>query len=681
MTKIKYIFIIIVLLIISIVYPQNTLVVTTLDEPIKIDGLLETVWEQADSTSNFTQLEPVKNSKATRETVVRVAQYNNYLYFSFKCFIVKNDQIVARIQQRDQLKSSDDIVSVLLDTYNDRRTSLLFQINALGTLTDAKIIDDGADKDILWDAEWEATTSITEDYWIVEIRIPYKSLQYDPISTIWGINFGRTIRSNKEIIWWSPVTENYRVSQSGTITGIIPLNDNNLNIYPYWTLRYENNEIVGENSTLENNMGLDLKYNFQTNILSNITVNPDFATVEGDEEEINLTPWEISFPEKRIFFQDGNEMFDTRILTFYSRRIGDLQFGGKIIGKVGKNQFNILSAKTKNNIEYTNAQAWFNAFRIKRDIFKKSTLGLTYSDKITKSNNTRSLSVDYALSLGEDWKLTGQFVGSALGAFKPHSAWFMRFAKENNIYHYHMRYSDIGKNFKDNINEMGYIQDDDRREIDFDMRYRFWLNKNVKYIDISGKNKVFWSQENILRSWDIKYAIKWHLNNRFSIETEYKNDYKLLDNKYYNYYYLFEFGYNTDEAAFLNFELQTGKYLDQLYKLWVIETEFQLFKKLSVTYESHILKYTPNSLLSSTTINVIGVDYFFNKNLWVHLFSQYNSQSNNFYFYGMFGWRFKPPFGAVYLILNNDNFEDDLSLKQLNKQIVFLKLTLPLNIF
>ena len=283
MTKIKYIFIIIVLLIISIVYPQNTLVVTTLDEPIKIDGLLETEWEQADSISNFTQLEPVKNSKATRETVVRVAQYNNYLYFSFKCFIIKNDQIVARIQQRDQLESSDDIVSVLLDTYNDRRTSLLFQINALGTLTDAKIIDDGADKDILWDAEWEATTSITESYWIVEIRIPYKSLQYDPISTVWGINFGRTIRSNKEIIWWSPVTENYRVSQSGTITGIIPLNDNNLNIYPYWTLRYENNEIVGENNTLENNLGLDLKYNFQTNILSNITVNPDFATVEGDE--------------------------------------------------------------------------------------------------------------------------------------------------------------------------------------------------------------------------------------------------------------------------------------------------------------------------------------------------------------------------------------------------------------
>jgi len=681
--NIKLFFITIVLILNSIVYPQNTIAVTTLDKPIKIDGILETDWTVTDSISNFTQLEPENNSPATRETVVRIAQYKNDLYFSFKCYIHKGDKIAARIQKRDQLEPSDDIVSVLLDTYNDKRTSLLFQINALGTLNDAKVNNDGINIDILWDTEWEAKTSLTEFYWIAEIRIPYKSLQYNPESTIWGINFGRTIRSNQETVWWSPVTENYRVSQSRNISGLIPVTDieHNINIYPYWTLQYENNKDVSKNSKLKNNIGLDLKYLYHSNILSNITINPDFATVEGDEEEINLTPWEISFPEKRIFFQNGNEMFDTRINTFYSRRIGDLQFGGKIIGKLGKNQFNVLSAKTNSNVEYNYSQAWFNAFRIKRDILESSTLGLTYSDKITASKINRSFSLDYTLNLDKDWKLTGQIVGSTPGRLKSHSAWFIRFAKENNIFHYHIRYSDIGAKFKENINETGFIKDDNRRELDSDVSYRFWLNEKIKYIELIGKNNVFWSQENILRSWDLKYGIKWYLDNRFSIETEYKNEYKLLDRKYYNYYYLFELGYNTDEAAFINFELQTGKYLDQQYKLSIIETEFQLIKNLSITYEGIILRYTKDASVNNTNINILGLDYFFNKNLWIRIFSQNNSLSNNLYFYGMLGWRFNPPFGAIYLIVNADKYDDDPGLNQLNKQNAFLKLTVPLSVF
>jgi len=445
-------------------------------------------------------------------------------------------------------------------------------------------------------------------------------------------------------------------------------------------LRYENNENVDDNNTFENNLGLDLKFNYRANIISNFTINPDFATVEGDQEEINLTPWEISFPEKRIFFQDGNEMFDTRIRTFYSRRIGDLKFGGKVIGKIGKYKFNVLSARTKGNIESDYSEAWFNAFRIKRDILKSSTVGLTYSDRIAESHGTRSFGFDYTLNLINNWKLTGQLVGSTPGDLKTHSAWFLRFAKENNIYHYHIRYSNFGINFKENVNETGFVQDDDRREFDCDISYRFWLNRSIKYLYLSGRNNVFWSQENVLRSWDLKYGIKMYMNNRFSMETQYKNEYKLLDKDYNNYYYTFEIGYNTDEAAFINFELQTGKYLNQQYKLWELETEFQIFKKLSISYEGNILRYTPNTFLRSTTINVLGVDYFFNKNLWIRIFSQNNSLSNKLYFYGMFGWRFKPPFGAIYLIVNADKSDDNLNLNQFHKKIAFVKLTLPLNI-
>ena len=316
------------------------------------------------------------------------------------------------------------------------------------------------------------------------------------------------IRSNQETAWWIPVSENFRISQGGTLTGIQPNGGqkHQLRFFPYGTLRYENSDITEVYNQVKGDAGLDLLYQYGSNVVANLTLNPDFATVEGDKEQINLTPWELRFPDKRLFFQDGNEMFQTRISTFYSRRIGDMTFGGKAIGKAGKYQFNALLARTEENKDANTPPAWHNAVRIKRDILKSSILGMTYADKVTDTSYVRSLSMDYVLNLGQTWKLTGQFVGSAPGNFGSHSAWFVRFARENNIYHYHVRYSNIGRNFQDNVNQTGFIPDDDRHEVDSDVRYRFWLNKGIKYVHLVGKNNVFWSQEGVLRSWFLTYS-------------------------------------------------------------------------------------------------------------------------------------------------------------------------------
>ncbi|RLD20253.1 MAG: hypothetical protein DRI71_10635 [Bacteroidetes bacterium] len=664
-------------------YSQNNLSVVKLDKPIVIDGILEKDWFLADSVGNFIQIEPDKGNASTRNTIVRAAQYNEDLYLSFICFINENEQIAARIQRRDQLDASDDIISILLDTYNDKRTSLLFQVNALGTLTDAKVTDDGKQVDLLWDAEWQAKTSVTDTYWVVEVVIPYKSIQYKPRSTEWGINFGRVIRANQETSWWIPVTESYRVSQGGVFAGIQPegKKKHNLTIFPYGTVRYENSDITEVYNKVKGDGGVDLIYKYSSNVIANVTINPDFATVEGDKEQINLTPWELRFPDKRLFFQDGNEMFGTRISTFYSRRIGDMQYGGKVIGKAGKYQFNGLFARTEENLEHGEPNAWFNAVRVKRDIFNSSILGLTYADKISDSVNVRSISMDYVLNLGKTWKLTGQFVSSMPGDFWSHSAWYVRFARENNIYHYHVRYSNTGSNFKDNVNETGFVRDDDRHEIDSDISYRFWINKKIKYLNLRGANNIFWSQQGVLRSWYLTYGARMYLENRFSLDSYYNNEYKLLDKEYYNYFYRVDIGYNTDEATYIKAAYRSGINFDRNFQLWQINTKFQVFKKLTITYEFNNLTYSPDPTNISTTINVLGADYFFTNDLWVRIFSQKNSVSDKFYFYGLFGWRFKPPFGAAYLIVNTDTFDDPLSLEQMHSQIVFLKLTYPLYIF
>ena len=661
---------------------QYSLSVNNIDEKIIIDGSLESHWNNADSIYSFTQLEPFAGTIASRNTVVRVLQNQDNLYFSFTCYIDEESEPAGRIQQRDQLDFTDDIVSIVLDTYNDRRTAFLFQINALGTISDAKIADDGRNIDYLWDAEWNAETSVTEKFWIAEIRIPLKSIQFKPEAGNWSCNFSRSVRANNEISWWSPVTQNFRVSQNGILMDILAEQKirHSLNLFPYITGRYANTNNTGIRDGFSADAGGDIEYKYNSNLKANLTINPDFATVEGDKEQINLTPWELKFPEKRLFFQDGNEMFRTRIQTFYSRRVGDIQYGGKITGKINRFQFNGIHARTNNNLELQIPEARFNAFRIKGDVLKSSTLGFIYSDKTTDTAVYRSYNIDYVLNLGKTWKLTGQFIASTPGDLISHSAWFVRFARENNTYHYHLRLTSLGENFQDNVNQSGFIPDDDRLEMDSDIEYKFWFKGRMKYLFLSGKNNIFWSQKGQLRSWRLTYGSRIYFKNKLSIDSYYRNEFQHLDKDYYNHYYHFVGGYNTDEATYAFIAYRFGKNFDRFFQLAELKANFKLCKKLSINYELNYLTFTPDSTQESTWLNIIGLDYYFTNDLWVRIFAQNNSTKKKYYFYGLFGWRFKPPFGALYLIVNTDNYYDfDPTIKHYS-QLVLIKLTYPISI-
>ena len=676
--------------IVNNIYSQETINAYELRIPVIIDGVVDNEWRNADIGSDFTQLQPAVGENASRKTKTRVALYGNNLYLLFECFVNSSNEIVSRIQRRDQLSESDDLISIVLDTYNDKRTSYLFMVNAMGTQTDAKISDDGKKLDQLWDTEWNTKTSINDSSWIVEVEIPLKSIQYKPGADSWGLNLGRVIRENNEISWWSPVTEMYRVSQNGKLTGVQPelALTHRLRLFPYATGRVENSSITNKQNEVLGDAGLDLEYQYKSNLITNITINPDFATVEGDREKINLTPWEIRFPDKRLFFQNGNEMFGTRIQTFYSRRIGDMKYGGKVIGKSGRFQYNALTAATEKNEISDEPEAFFNAFRLKTDVLKSSTIGLTYTDKITDTAYVRSYSADYVLNLGKTWKLTGQYVGSAPGDWASHSAWYLRFARENNIYHYHVRFTSIGNKFKETVDQTGYVNDDDRREIDSDVAYRFWINKSISYIYLLGKNNIYWSQHDYLRSWDLNYSGRIYASNKFSLDFKYNNEfkdkYRSIVKDYYNYYYNGVLGYNTDEASYASIGYRQGRNFDRNFNWTEFKTKFQLWNKLTLNYEFNYIYYTPDVNRETRYVNITGLDYFFTNNLWVRLFAQSRSDENRFYFYGLIGWRFKPPFGAAYLIVNSDSYQNykpnSDAFEDKYHEVVYFKLTYPLTV-
>jgi len=644
-----------------------------------------TVYE-ADSATNFTQLEPKKGAASVENTSVFVGYDSLHVYVFFKCY--QKDPVSAKRNSRDVISNNEDGIAVTLDTYNDHRSSFGFILNPLGAQTDFRVDDDGKILDTNWDAEWKSAAKITDWGWCAEMAIPFRSIKFDRKITDWGINFARVILSNSETSYWSgDMTNDFIISQGGLLTGIVtPRNNQKLIVFPYTTLQYNRNK-------LDAKFGGDLKWQVNSNLSVNATINPDFATVEADEEQVNLTRYEITYPEKRLFFQEGNSMFDTRLKTFYSRRVKDIDIGVKMNGKVGPYQVNLISAHSVANSETSESSALFSAARVKRDFLKSSFAGITIVDKLWDGLSTHSFSADYSLNLGETWKLSGQFVGigststfakpetPAQSNFFQQSAWYLRFARENNVYHYHIRYSDTGENFKSLMNQTGYINDDDRREIDSDLSYRWWLRSAIfKYVYGLTKNNIFWSHQGILRSWNRSDFLKVMFANKFNIEYQYDNEFKLFEKEYYNYRHNIIAGYNTDEWSSIEIMYTTGQNFDNHLEMFTLDARTKFSKKLSLEYSGKYLHYNPDPQNVSTFLNVLTLNYYYTNNLWMKVFAQNSTANDKIYLYGMLGWRFKPPFGALYLIYSHDEYM--LPVNNVNKisNNLFLKFTFPITI-
>jgi hypothetical protein len=646
---------------------------------VEIDGNLnQSEWAVSDSGTSFIQMEPNKGEQATENTIVLIMYDDTNLYVGFKCYVKRQGTIVSTIQVRDNLSKSDDLAYLIIDTYRDKRSGYVFVVNPLGTQADMRVADDGRNEDWNWDTRWQAASKIFSWGWSAEMAIPFSEIGYDENLTEWGVNFGRIIRNNAETAYWSGVVNSdFRISQGGTLSGMtLPPKVKTLSLTPYATVRFDkkNLPLKEEETTIE--YGADLSYHVTSSLIMNLTYNPDFATVEGDQERINLTRWELSFPEKRLFFLEGNELYSTRIRTFYSRRIGDIDYGGKMVGKIGDYTISAIAVQSSEDTLLNQPQAIFSTLRVKRDVLQSSTIGITYAGKEWDNEYRRSLGADYVLNLGDSWKLTGQFVTSAPGEFWKSSAYFVRFARESNIYHYHIRYSDTGENFQDNVNHTGFIRDDDMREIDSDINYRWWFESGLlKYLYLSTKNNIFWNHKGTLRSWYITEYARAYFNNNFSIDLAYNNEFKLYEKKYYNHFYEVEFGYNTDEWSSAKVEYIWGRNFDRDFLLIRPGVRFQLFKSLSISYEYKYLEYNPDPSGNSTRINIFITDYNFTRDLWIRLLAQNNTQQDRIYLYGLFGWRFQPPFGAIYFIYTSDEISPIGPPILQHNQIAYLKLS------
>ena len=345
-------------------------------EPPRIDGRLDdAVWSQAPVTDRFFQREPVEGAPPTERTEVRVLFDEDHLYFAVRCFDREPGRLVANQMRRDADLEENDNVQIILDPYNDRRGGFYFSTNPLGARQDLLLTDEGRTRNQAWDSVWRSRARVDSLGWSAEVAIPFDQLRYpDSDEAVWGINVGRAIRRRNEEVFLLPPPQSYgfwgryRTSRLAVLKGLGRLRSRPpMAVVPYLLSGARRDFTAGESSEYALDPGLDFKYGLTPSLTLDLSWKTDFAQVETDQEQVNLTRFSLFFPEKRDFFLEGAGIFEfgERVerqglggppptLLFYSRRIGieeghnlPVLAGGKLTGRAGPYQVGALRMTTQ----------------------------------------------------------------------------------------------------------------------------------------------------------------------------------------------------------------------------------------------------------------------------------------------------------------------------------------------
>ena len=380
--------------------------------PIRVDGKLdEPIYAATEPIGSFVQQEPDEGKPATEKTESWVLFDDEHIYVSARCWDTHPERRVANEMRRDtsQLRQNDTF-AVLFDTFHDRRSGYLFYANPIGGLADSQITDENP-PNADWNTVWSVKTGRFDGGWTIEMAIPFKSLRYQPgREHTWGINLRRVVRWKNE---WSYLAQVPRalmtfqgilkVSSAATLVGLeAPPGSRNIELKPYALAGVTTDTTVTPRRTNDGDAraGADIKYGVTQNLTADVTINTDFAQVEVDEQQVNLTRFNLFFPEKRDFFLEnlGVSAFagrasaglaagsgDTPYL-FFSRRIGldggretPLRAGGRLTGRVGGFTAGVLNVQTGDHQPTDVESANFTVLRAKRDLLRRSSIGWMYT--------------------------------------------------------------------------------------------------------------------------------------------------------------------------------------------------------------------------------------------------------------------------------------------------------------
>jgi len=379
--------------------------------PIRLDGALdEDAWRLAEPAADFVQAEPHEGQPATEPTEVRIVFDNDALYIGVICHDATPHGLIVNNIRKDFTPGEQDSFEVILDTFADRRNGFVFAVNPAGAKSDTQIANEGRDVNTNWDAVWTVATSSDDRGWSAELRIPFKTLRFTrDADQVWGVNFSRRIRRNNEVDYWSPVPRVYnlyRASLAGTLEGLDTASrGRNLRVKPWVAADATRGPGAPEFTTGEH-IGVDAKYGVTPSLTLDVTVRPDFAQAEADEQQVNLTQFSLYFPEKREFFLENSGLFyfgdipresrlgnarfsppEEEVLLFFSRRIGltdageqiPIEAGGRLTGRAAGFGIGAMTIQTgSSGGSGRRAGDNYTVLRARRDVLRNSDIGAIF---------------------------------------------------------------------------------------------------------------------------------------------------------------------------------------------------------------------------------------------------------------------------------------------------------------
>jgi len=443
-------------------------VVPRIEAAVQVDGVLdEPAWAQAVRLTGFSQLEPADGRPAVERTEVLVWYAPDAIHFGILAYDREPGSIRATNADRDAIDGEDNVV-IYLDTFNDRRRAYVFAVNPLGVQQDGVRTEGagsagrmfGGGTDLSPDFLFESKGRITSEGYVVEVRIPFKSLRFsNAAEQTWGLNIERNVQRTGFKDTWTDTRRAGAsfLAQSGTITGLRDLERGVvLEAQPFLTASAPGtrNALSGafERASPEPDAGLNLRVGF-TNFTVDATANPDFSQVETDEGQVTVNErFALFFPEKRPFFLEGIELFNTPGQLIYTRQIVDPIAGAKVTGKLGNLAVAHLTALDE-DVDAAGREALFNITRLRRDIGTSSIVGLTFTDRSVAGtpDYNRVLAADTRIVFGRLYFVQAQLGGSwtreGAGPVRSAPIWELTFDRTGRSFGFNYEISGLGEDF------------------------------------------------------------------------------------------------------------------------------------------------------------------------------------------------------------------------------------------
>ncbi|UCF37593.1 MAG: carbohydrate binding family 9 domain-containing protein, partial [Acidobacteriota bacterium] len=481
--------------------------------------------------TGFTQRLPRDGQPVSQRTEAYLAYDDKHFYAVFLNFDTNPELIRGRMTPRESFRG-DDKVDLFLDTFHDERRGYVFTVNPLGVQMDGRWTESraGGNFDSSFNALWHSKAKITDQGWIAWMEIPLKSLRFPSRKEQeWGIVIIRWIpRNNESSTWpWASTRIEGRLNQGATLLGIEDISPGrSIQLIPFGFMRSyrvldtrnpEQAQFVTDR--FEPDAGLDAKVVLKDSLVLDMAVNPDFSQVESDEPQVTVNQrFEVFFPERRPFFLENADFFETPIRLFFSRRIADPQFGVRLTGKQGPYAIGALFADDQApgkavlpEDPLSGSRAKFAVLRVNRDLFREATLGVLFTDREYENGFNRVAAVDTRFKLSPNWSSALQAAASSTrfqdGETQTGPAFLATLRREGRQFVQTTEYSDISPDFR---TETGFVRRTNIRSISHEAEYQF--RPEGDYLVAWGPSITgsgIWDHEGTRLDWQVETQLSW----------------------------------------------------------------------------------------------------------------------------------------------------------------------------